>query len=473
MLATTKTWAQRSSLAAGADRQVTFLTTTAAAPWQPGSILKGSPGDDALDLVVDLYVPAIPTRAIQGFGACFNELGWSALNALSMKGRESVLRELFHPKEGARFTFCRMPIGANDFSLGPYSYDDTEGDFELKHFSIDHDLNTLIPFIHAAQDFQPRLRLWASPWSPPAWMKRNGSYAAWPSHAGQKGNGLRPDQAGHEGQDLFRIEPQYLETYARYFGKFIDAYAKIGIRVGMVMPQNEFNSAKPYPSCPWSAAGLGSFLRYLGPEMAKRDVDIFFGTLERGNIKLLQTSMEDPVAGRFLKGVGVQWDGKNALSDIEHTYPNLPIFGSEQECGDGKNDWAYTSYCWNLMKSYFRSGATAYMYWNIALAQGALSTWGWKQNSLISVDTATGTFRYTHDYYLFKHLSHFVEVGAHRVETSGTCDDALAFRNPDGTLVVLLRNELAHPQRIMIHTQQRNVALELLPDSIATLALRT
>jgi len=113
MLATTKTWAQSSSLATGADRRVTFLTTTAAAPWQPGSILKGSIGDDALDLAVDPYAPATPTRAIQGFGACFNELGWTALNALSMKDRESVLRELFHPTEGARFTFCRMPIAAS------------------------------------------------------------------------------------------------------------------------------------------------------------------------------------------------------------------------------------------------------------------------------------------------------------------------------------------------------------------------
>jgi glucosylceramidase len=154
--------------------------------------------------------------------------------------------------------------------------------------------------------------------------------------------------------------------------------------------------------------------------------------------------MDDAAAGPFIKGVGVQWAGKNALSAIARTYPDLPILGSEQECGDGNNDWAYTSYCWQLMKTYFRNGACAYMYWNIALTQGTPSTWGWKQNSLVSVDMASRTFRFTHDFYLFKHLSHFVDVGAHRLETSGTCDDALAFRNPDGTLVALLRNELDH-----------------------------
>jgi len=473
-MAVTKTWAQSPSPAAIEDERVTFVTTTEAAAWRPGGIFKASAGGTILDLAVELDAQSEGSaRTIQGFGACFNELGWTALNALPAKDRDSVLRELFHPTEGARFTFCRMPIGANDFSIAPYSYDDIDGDFELKHFSIDHDLETLVPFIHAAQDFQPKLRLWASPWTPPSWMKRNNFYAAAHSHADQKDNGIRPDQLGHEGQDLFRVEHRYLETYAHYFGKFIDAYAKVGIPVGMVMPQNEFNSAQPFPSCPWSAAGLASFLRYLGPEMAKRHVGIFFGTLERGNIKLLQTSMNDPIAGPFLKGVGVQWAGKNALSAIEHTYPNLPILGSEQECGDGQNDWAYTSYCWQLMKTYFRNGVCAYMYWNIALAQGAPSTWGWKQNSLVSVDTATGTFRYTHDYYLLKHLTHFVDIGARRIETSGTCDDALAFRNPDGTLVLLLRNELPHAQRITVHIQQRNVAVELPPDSIGTLSLKS
>jgi len=125
------------------------------------------------------------------------------------------------------------------------------------------------------------------------------------------------------------------------------------------------------------------------------------------------------------------------------------------------------------MKSYFRNGARAYMYWNIALAQGAPSTWGWHQNSLVTVDPAGGTFRYTHDFYLLKHLTHFVDVGAHLVETSGTCDDALVFRNPDGTLVLLLRNELTHAQRISVRIEQRIVAIELPPDSISTLTLTT
>jgi glucosylceramidase len=90
-------------------------------------------------------------RRWRDFGGCFNERGWTSLSKLREGDRESVLRELFDPVAGARFSLCRMPIGANDFALKAYSYDETKGDFELKHFSIENDRATLIPFIHAAQ----------------------------------------------------------------------------------------------------------------------------------------------------------------------------------------------------------------------------------------------------------------------------------------------------------------------------------
>ena len=148
------------------------------------------------------------------------------------------------------------------------------------------------------------------------------------------------------------------------------------------------------------------------------------------------------------------------------------VYQSEQECGDGSNSWAYTMYCWQLMKHYMRSGASAYMYWNISTDQGGMSTWGWAQNSLVSVDDATKTFRYNHDYYLMKHLSHFVEVGAKRVETTGTCDDALGFVNPDGTLVVLLRNAATREEFVEIRADGKMATVRLLPDSISTVRMK-
>lgn len=162
------------------DKRITLTTTTSASPWQSGSIFQPTFRWDMLNLNVskeDLTQAARSTRTMQGFGACFNELGWIALQKLSPADRDTVLQELFDVSRGARFSYCRMPISANDFSTEAYSYDEIDGDFELKHFSIEHDRATLIPFIHAAQSHNPSLRLWASPWPPPSWMKRNGFYA--------------------------------------------------------------------------------------------------------------------------------------------------------------------------------------------------------------------------------------------------------------------------------------------------------
>ena len=207
--------------AAVRDDEAGCVTTTAEAPWQVQALAKPGWRWDALNLNVDVSATA---QTMEGFGGCFNELGWTSLSKLSERDRESVLRELFDPVAGARFSLCRMPIGANDFALKAYSYDETKGDFELKHFSIENDRATLIPFIHAAQRYQPKLRVWASPWTPPSWMKRNGFYAEAAGRAGMKDNGIRPDQVGHEGEDMFILEEPYLAAYAKYFGRFIDAY---------------------------------------------------------------------------------------------------------------------------------------------------------------------------------------------------------------------------------------------------------
>jgi len=458
------------------DADIEFMTSTETSSWLKGQVFKPGFRWDMLNLNVNANEVAKAGDAgstIEGFGACFNELGWTSLSALRPEDRDSVMRELFHPTQGARFTYCRMPIGANDFSRNAYSYDEVDGDFDLAHFNIDRDRETLIPFIHAAQKYQPNLKIWASPWTPPSWMKRNHFYAEAKAYPGMVDNGIRPDQVGHEGEDMFIQEPRYFEAYANYFGKFIDAYKAEGIAVGMVMPQNEFNSAQNFPSCTWTAEGLGKFLHALLPQMSKRKVDVFFGTLERGNPKLLETVMADPATAQMLKGLGVQWAGKNALPELHREYPAMAVYQSEQECGDGTNAWSYSGYCWQLMKHYFRSGARGYMYWNISLTQGSKSSWGWAQNSLVTVDAAAKTFRYTHDYSLLKHLTHFVDVGARTIEVSGTCDDVLGFLNPDKKVVLLVRNATRREQLVEVHVAGRSMALKLAPDSVSTVAVKT
>ena len=125
------------------------------------------------------------------------------------------------------------------------------------------------------------------------------------------------------------------------------------------------------------------------------------------------------------------------------------------------------------MKEYFRRGARAYMYWNISTLNGGVSTWGWPQNSLVYVDAAEKNSKYSSDYYLLKHLTHYVDVGARRIETSGTCDDALAFLNPNDSVVLLVRNASAHKQTLQVQVADKTAVVELAPNSIGTLHLKS
>jgi glucosylceramidase len=443
--------------------KVEFVSTTEHARWE----VQASPAPDKSRETVDVTIdPAAVEQTVEGFGACFNELGWTSLNVLDPQVREDIMKELFAPGVGANFTICRMPVAANDFSLDWYSYDEVENDFEMEHFSIGNDQKTLIPFIRNARKYQPGIKLWASPWSPPSWMKHNKHYAS----RSTAGNGLPEDRQGYEGTDMFICEEPYLKAYALYFSKFIDAYRNEGIDLFAVMPQNEFNSAQVFPSCCWTAAGLTDFTgNYLGPAMAEKGIEVMFGTMERPNEALVDTALADPAAARYIKGIGFQWAGKEALPGLHKKYPDMLLYQTEQECGDGKNDWKGAVYSWDLMKHYLNHGVSAYMYWNTSLMQGGISRWGWAQNSLVVV-REDKTFEYTPEYYVMKHVSHYVKPGAKKLAVQGSFDDLLAFLNPDNSIVVVAGNREAVEKSIRIKVNGTIYAPRLKANSLSTLA---
>ena len=416
---------------------VVWISTTQDAVWKAHSGLQAvqSKAGERQDAEV---FPEQPLQSIDGFGACFNELGWTSLSLLNEEQRDSILRELFEPEVGANFAICRMPVGANDFSRNWYSYNQTSNDFDMKNFSIANDEETLIPFIQSAKKFNPNLKIWASPWSPPSWMKHNNHYAC---HPDPTVNDLKADPAVNwEGKNMFIMEDRYLRAYSLYFGLFIDAYKQKGIDIYAVAPQNEFNSCQVFPSCLWKSSGLAAFIgKYLGPEMEKRGVEIMFGTMERPYEAMVDTVLTDSLAGKYVKSAGFQWAGKNALPGIYRRYPELKLYQTEQECGDGRNSWNGAVYSWNLMKYYLSNGVSAYDYWNIALLKGGISRWGWAQNSLVTVDPETKSYAYTYEYYVMKHYSHFIKQGAKRIKTSGY-DDIMAFANPDNSIVIVAGN---------------------------------
>lgn len=462
-------------------QQVEWVSTTATQKWQvqKATSVAASGNADA-----EVFTSK-PHQTMEGFGACFNEQGWTSLSALSQADQDHVFQELFVPGKGANFTVFRMPIGANDFARKWYSFNENEGDFKMKKFSISNDKETLIPFIKSALRYNPALKLWASPWSPPSWMKTNKHYAskAFPTNgitswrdlrfdfAGLN-NGIKPEQERTSGSDMFIQEPEYLKAYALYFSKFIQAYKKEGINISMVMPQNEFKSAQNFPSATWTAKGLSNFISYLGPEMNKLGVDVFLGTVEKGDPSLVDTVLTSPQSAKYVKGAGFQWDGKMAIDDIHKRYPNLTLYQTEQECGNGLNDWAYCKYSWTLMEHYLKNGVSTYDYWNLSLPDGGKGNWGWYQNSLITVNESAKTYAYTNEYYLMKHFSHYVLPGAKYVETSGLDKNIIAFENPDHSVAVLVHHEGATDKVVHIKVGGTSIAPLLKADSFNTFLIK-
>ena len=142
-----------------AQTKVNWVSTTQTTQWKTHKKLKTVSTQNKADVEIQLDKPL---QQIEGFGTCFNELGWASLSLLKENDRKNILKELFLPNNGANFTICRMPVGANDFSSNWYSYNETDGDFDMHNFSIDHDKQTLIPFIKNALTYNPQLKLWAS-----------------------------------------------------------------------------------------------------------------------------------------------------------------------------------------------------------------------------------------------------------------------------------------------------------------------
>jgi glucosylceramidase len=455
------------------ENKIEWVATTPDVSWEVQDFSKAEIlSKEKPDAVVEV---SQPQQTIDGFGACFNELGWTSLGLLSETDRDSVMKELFAPGIGADFTICRMPVGANDFSRDWYSYNETDGDFEMKNFTVANDRETLMPFIKAAQKYRPDLKVWASPWSPPTWMKDNKHYACMPlgNFFDQRyKTDIRPDQYRAEGMNMFIQDSAYLMAYSLYFSKFIEAYRDGGINIFMVMPQNEFNSCQPFPSCTWTAGALATFVgKYLGPAMKDLGVEVMFGTMERPNPALVDTLLTDPLSGKHISGVGFQWAGKRALPDIHKRYPDLKIYQTEQECGNGQNDWGGCVYSWSLMKHYLNNGTNVYDYWNISLEEGGMSRWGWRQNSLVTVNREAKTFRFTYEYYLLKHLSHYVKPGAKRLAVSGEFTDLLAFRNTNGQYVLVIHNAEDVEVKKTIALDEVTLSLTLKPKSFNTIAL--
>jgi len=372
-------------------------------------------------------------QVIDGFGGCFNEIGWQTLQALSEDHRAHVLRDLFDPVTGCGYCLCRVPIGASDYALEWYSHNEHDGDVAMEQFSIARDQRYLIPYVRAAMSIQPDLSLFASPWSPPTWMKQPRVY----------------------NYGVLRWEPEILEAYALYLLRFVQAYQAVGLPVHQLHIQNEPNSDQKFPSCVWTGAKMRDFIRdYLGPRFREADLacEIWAGTIERPDYDAwAHTILVDARARAFVSGIGYQWAGKGAVQRTHQSWPALRLLQTESECGDGNNTWDYAHYVFTQLHHYLSNGVNGYVYWNMVLPPGGRSTWGWTQNSMITVDTTRQTVTYNPEFYVMKHLAHFVAPGSVRLDLQGPWSgNALAFHTPDRSRVVVCANPFSEQVEVVI-----------------------
>ncbi|MFT4175100.1 MAG: glycoside hydrolase family 30 beta sandwich domain-containing protein [Luteolibacter sp.] len=399
-----------------------WVSSSEKAQWQemPISERGNEKGSPASTITLD---PGILYQNIDGFGGSFSELGWEALVALPKEKRDTALKDLF-TAQGANFTLGRAPIGANDFSLGWYSLNETPEDYVMEHFSVDRTKDALLPYIKAAMEYQPKLGVWAVPWCPPSWMTTTGEYSL-----------------GRMKQD-----PQTLGAYALYFSKFVQAWRAEGINLYAVQPQNEPNYHNNiYPQCGWSGEELNVFLRdYLIPQFKKDNVnvEVWYGTIVNKNLPVfIDPVLGDEKTSAGITGVGCQYAARSSFAVIHEKYPDKKLMQTETECNKGANSWEEGLTTYRRIIEDTSNFASSYFFWNMVLDESGLSRWNWKQNSMLTVDRKTRTIRYNPEFYSMRHFSATVRPGARRMAVSGgPFQNIVAFLNLDGSKVLQFEN---------------------------------
>ncbi|HPG10160.1 MAG TPA: glycoside hydrolase family 30 protein [Chitinophagaceae bacterium] len=444
-----------------ADSSLYRLTTTDTLSFTP----KAQPLESEISVFID---PGKTFQTYLGIGAALTDASAETFYKLPKETQQEFLRAHFDKKEGIGYTVARTNINSCDFSSDMYTYI-KEGDSSLQTFDITHDKKFKIPFIQEAQQAAGgSLNLFASPWSPPAFMKTNNDML----HGG-------------------KLKPEFYSSWALYYTKFIKAYEKEGVPVWGITVQNEPMATQRWESCLYTAEEERDFLKnYLGPVMHKEglaDKKIIVWDHNRDLIyQRAQTYFNDPEAAKYAWGIGFHWyedwsGGTPMYENLRRVYESFPdkhIFFTEgcAESFDATryNAWALGEEYGRSMINDFNNGMVGFTDWNILLDE----TGGPNhvQNfcfAPVHADTKNGKLIYTNAYYYIGHFSKFIQPGAKRIAATASRSQLLttAFKNPDGTTVIIVMNQgnIITPYFIWINGKAAEVTA--LPHSIATILL--
>jgi glucosylceramidase len=390
----------------------------------PSVAWKSVSGSGPLDAVI--LDPSNKFQEVLGFGGAFTDAACYTFNRLDPAAREKVFHQLFHPSEMG-LSVCRTCIGSSDYSTKMYSFDDGNADPDLTRFSIEHDRTYILPMLREARKANPDLFLFSSPWSPPGWMKSNGSML---------GGSMRR---------------QYMPSYANYFVKFLQGYEAEGVPVQAVTVQNEVDTDQDgrMPACIWPMEYEADFVRtHLGPAFERSGVKTKIWLIDH-NYNLWGRAMgelETPDVRRYSNAIA--WHGylgkPEWIERVHSAYPDVEMYWTEG--GPDYTDWNYAK-DWSKWSSTFtgalRNWCRSITAWNLALDEKGRPNIGpFPCGGVLTINSASQEISYSGQYWAFNHYSRFIRRGARRVDSQSMATDLthVAFENLDGRRVLVLTN---------------------------------
>lgn len=426
------------------------------------------PLESEVSIVVD------PTKTFQtflGIGAALTDASAETYFKLTKENQDKFMDAYYSVDKGIGYTLARTTIHSSDFSSGSYTYID-EGDTDLKTFNIDHDKKYRLPFTKLAiKAAGGKLTMYASPWSPPAFMKTNNNML--------------------EGGKLL---PAYYQPWANYFVKFIKAYEKEGVPIWGLTVQNEPMAKQTWESCIYSAEDERDFVKNnLGPTLEKEGLGDKKLIVWDHNRDLLyqraSTILNDPEAAKYVWGIGFHWyeDWRSgvplfsAVEDVHKAYPDKNLIFTEG-CNDKfdlaraeSNDPILAERYGISMINDFNNGTVAWTVWNILLDEtGGPNHVGNFCFSPVLGNTKTGALTFTNAYYYIGHFSKFIRPGAKRIASISNSVNLLstAFINEDQSIVVVILNKSDNEMPYNLSLNLKNVEQMMPPHAIQTIILK-
>jgi glucosylceramidase len=407
--------------------------------------------------------PSKRFQTVVGIGGALTDAAAETYYKLPEDKRREVLRACFDPQTGNGYTLARTQINSCDFSSSSYTYV-ADGDKDLSTFNIAPDLKYRIPFIkEALKTAGKEMKIFVSPWSPPAWMKDNNNM-------------------------LFggKLKPEYYDSWARYYAKFIQAYEKEGIPIWGLTVQNEPMAVQTWESCNYTGAEERDFVKnHLGPtlwEAGLKDKKLIVWDHNRSMMyQRAQAVLDDPDAAKYVWGVGFHWyvgDHFENVSRVHEAYPNINLIFTEGCNGPYDatklDDWEGGENYGKSMIHDFNNGAVGWTDWNVLLDEkGGPNHVGNFCFAPIHGDTKTGALHYMNSFYYIGHFSKFVRPGARRIISSSTRDQLLttAFRNEDGKIAVIVMNPSDGDEPFYLWMDGKAAQTSSLAHSIITLVV--